>query len=191
MTLHSHKKGFTLVELIIVAAVIAVIQVVVIYTYLGAQKQSRDVKRKSDINKISTAIELYHTDKKEYPATSLWVSSSYNSPSDTLANTLLRNKYIDSIPCDPKVTDWNCSHGGHNQGTNPDFGYLYILKNYNFSGSYSGNFPGKSKYSLYSTLESPSSDDLNNIDRLEGYEKAFREFITSKYHMNILYKSGN
>ncbi len=186
-----NKKGFTLIELLIVAAVIAVIQVVVIYTYLNAQKQQRDVQRKSDINKIATAVELYHTDKKTYPETSLWISSQYASSSDTLANTILKNKYIDVIPCDPKVSEWNCSQGGHNTGSNPDFGYIYITEDYNFSGSYTGDYPGKNKYAIFSTLEAPNADDQNVMNNLNPYEKAFRDYVNSKYHLSIMYKVGN
>jgi len=187
----NRKPAFTLVELLLVAAVIGIIQVVVIYTYLGAQKQSRDVKRKSDLNRIATALELYRTDKKEYPPTNFWISSTYNSPNDTLANTILRQKYIDSIPCDPKVTEWNCSHGGHNNGANPDFGYVYILKNYNFSGTYNSTFPGKNKYGLYATLEAPGKDDKNVVSRAADYEKAFLDYMNTKMHLNIMYILGN
>ncbi len=186
-----HKKGFTLVELLIVAAIIGVIQLVVIYTYLNAQKQIRDVKRKADVNKIVTALELWHADKKEYPAASNWVSAGYDGTSSTLANTILKYKYIDSIPCDPKVSEWNCSHGGHNTGTNPDFGYLYVLKNYNFSGDYTGTLPGKNKYSVYTTLEAPNADDKNQLSKWDDYDKAYKAYVAGKFNFEALFKIGN
>lgn len=185
------KKAFTLIELLIVAAIIGVIQMVVIFTYLNAQKQSRDVTRKSDVNKIATALEMWHADKKEYPATSNFVSSANNDTEATLANTILRYKYIDIIPCDPKVSEWNCSHGGHNNGSNPDFGYLYVLKNYNFSGSYTGTYPGKGKYGVFSALEAPSKDDKAQAQKWDQYDLAYTKYIADKWNLAAMFKVGN
>ena len=143
------------------------------------------------MNNIAIAVELCHADKKEYPATNNWISSASNGSETTLANSILKYKYIDAIPCDPKVSEWNCAHGGHNVDTNPDFGYLYIMKNYNFSGSYTGTYPGKGKYSIFSTLESPSNDDKNQVTKWESYDTAYKEYIAGKWNFNAMYKIGN
>lgn len=51
------KKGFTLVELLIVISIIAMLAVVGIVVFQGQQKNARDTRRKSDIQAIAKAME--------------------------------------------------------------------------------------------------------------------------------------
>lgn len=53
----STKKGFTLVELMIVVAIIAVLSVIGVTIFSGIQKDSRDARRKGDIDAIASAME--------------------------------------------------------------------------------------------------------------------------------------
>lgn len=59
-TAHSpFKKGFTLVELMIVIVVIGILASITIVSYSNAQPAARDAKRKSDLQSIAEAIQLY------------------------------------------------------------------------------------------------------------------------------------
>lgn len=53
-----NSQGFTLIELLIVVAIIAVLSVIGITIFGNVQKNARDVRRKGDINAISSALEL-------------------------------------------------------------------------------------------------------------------------------------
>jgi prepilin-type N-terminal cleavage/methylation domain-containing protein len=53
------KSGFTLIELIIVMAMIGGLGAIFMTTFPGAQKKSRDAVRKSDIKQFQTALETY------------------------------------------------------------------------------------------------------------------------------------
>ena len=53
------KAGFTLVELLIVVAIIGVLFTLAIVSFTGAQKQARDSQRKSDLNQYRAALENY------------------------------------------------------------------------------------------------------------------------------------
>lgn len=63
------KKGYTIVELIAVMAVIAVLLSVSIVNFdiLGNKKKARDVKRLSDIALLDRTISEYQADTKVYP----------------------------------------------------------------------------------------------------------------------------
>lgn len=60
----SSKRGFTLLELLIVIAIIAILSVVVVLVLNPAEtlKKTRDAQRISDLNTLKTAIGLYITD---------------------------------------------------------------------------------------------------------------------------------
>ncbi|MBI5620691.1 prepilin-type N-terminal cleavage/methylation domain-containing protein [Candidatus Gottesmanbacteria bacterium] len=62
------KKGFTLMELLVVMAILGILITVGLTSYKSVQMKSRDSRRKSDMRQISSALELYFNDKGRYPA---------------------------------------------------------------------------------------------------------------------------
>ncbi len=67
------KKSFTLIELLIVIAIIAIIAVGIIILIIPGQRlaQARDTTRASHLKNLETALYLYMTDEGEYPDTIL------------------------------------------------------------------------------------------------------------------------
>ena len=63
-----NKKGFTLVELLVVISIIAVLTVVTIGSFAGSQKKSRDAAKKANLKSLSDAIGLYYADTGSFPA---------------------------------------------------------------------------------------------------------------------------
>ena len=61
------RKGFTLVELLVVITILAILSVIGIAAYSGVQKNARDAKRKADLNKINAYLEAYHAASGKYP----------------------------------------------------------------------------------------------------------------------------
>jgi len=61
------KKGFTLMELMIVIVLLGFLIMAVLGTYISSQIKGRDSKRKADMANAQKALELYHNDKGEYP----------------------------------------------------------------------------------------------------------------------------
>lgn len=60
-------RGFTLVEILVVMAIMAILAAIGISAYGTAQLKARDAKRKSDLQSIARALEMYYSDFGEYP----------------------------------------------------------------------------------------------------------------------------
>lgn len=68
-TIENKKGGFTIIELLVVVAIIGVLSGIVLQTLAGARMKTRNVTRMSDIDQISKALELYATGGKSFPST--------------------------------------------------------------------------------------------------------------------------
>jgi len=60
-------KGFTLVELLTVIAIIGILSTIVMVSLLTARQKGRDVKRVADIKQIQLALEQYYNENLSYP----------------------------------------------------------------------------------------------------------------------------
>lgn len=71
------RSGFTLMELLIVIAIIGILVSVAVVSYGSAQKKSRDSRRISDMKAVQSAWEQYYADNSaNYPATCT-ISTTY------------------------------------------------------------------------------------------------------------------
>src|SRR5213083_2789382 len=67
MTGISRKAAFTLIELLIVVAIIAILAAIAVPNFLEAQTRAKVSRAKADIRTIATAIEAYCVDSNKYP----------------------------------------------------------------------------------------------------------------------------
>lgn len=101
-----NKRGFTLIEMLIVIAIIGMLSTLAAITLGSARVKARDARRMSDLKEIQTALELYYTDENIYPAGNNIALGSANYAclneisGFTTAGCL--NPYMDKIPADPK-----------------------------------------------------------------------------------------
>lgn len=61
------ERGFTIVELLIVIAIIGILAALVVVAYSGITKAAYKSKRLADMNSVQKALELYHQDYGYYP----------------------------------------------------------------------------------------------------------------------------
>lgn len=67
----SARQGFTLMELLIVIALLGFLIAAGIGSYTSSLKKSRDTRRKNDLRQIAIALESYNNDFGRYPAANL------------------------------------------------------------------------------------------------------------------------
>lgn len=123
------KKGFTLIELVVVASIIALLAGAGIFSYTQFNIQARDAKRKTDLELVRSALELYKSSNGAYP---LFGTGPYN-PGWAGFNSIQPDfkPYIGSYPTDSKPAS-DCPSG-----------YLYVK-----------NDAAKDVYTLFTHLES-------------------------------------
>ncbi|MGI6294836.1 MAG: prepilin-type N-terminal cleavage/methylation domain-containing protein [Armatimonadota bacterium] len=61
------KKGFTLVELLVVIVVLAVLAAIVLPKFMDSSARSKESALKSDLKLVRTAISLFQADIGKYP----------------------------------------------------------------------------------------------------------------------------
>ena len=78
--------GFTLIELMIVMAIISVLATLAIPSFIGAIKSAREAVLKEDLHVMRAAIDSYTMDKQKAPQS---------------LDDLIQNGYLRNIPEDP------------------------------------------------------------------------------------------
>lgn len=66
------RKGFTLVEMLIVIAIVAILASVALVSVRGVRESASDTKRISDLSKVQTLLEIYYNKNGVYPDVAAW-----------------------------------------------------------------------------------------------------------------------
>lgn len=65
------SQGFTILELMVVMAIIGILAALSIVSFQSSQIKARDSERKSNLKQIGLALETYYNDKGQYPTNSV------------------------------------------------------------------------------------------------------------------------
>ncbi len=94
-------KGFTLIEMLIVVAIIAILASIIIVGLGPAQQSGRDARRLSDLQSIQNALQLYYQKCGFYPGVAS-CGSAFTPPSNWAGLvTALQSVGVTNIPNDP------------------------------------------------------------------------------------------
>lgn len=74
----SHKRGFTLIELMMVIAIIGVLSSVILSSLNSARSQARDARRIAGIKQLQNALDLHYDTYGHFPRSSLCGSTVPN-----------------------------------------------------------------------------------------------------------------
>lgn len=126
------KKGFTLIELIVVIAILGILLTAGFASYTNTRRTSRDARRKVDLEQIRSALELYRSDNFDYP------DATGNTEIDLKPVLIAPVPYVNanSFPKDPDLSQ----------------GFYYYYQR-NPSGG------GNNTYRICAYLEAPKADD--------------------------------
>jgi prepilin-type N-terminal cleavage/methylation domain-containing protein len=109
------KKGFTLIELMIVVAIIGILAAIAIPKFADLITKSREASVKGSLGSIRGAVTIYYSDQEgAYPTTA----------ANLVPALTLGGKYIDVIPAIaiPRNSNGNPGHNGASQNAVPASG---------------------------------------------------------------------
>jgi len=130
------RKGFTLIEILIVVAIIAILASVVLVGLGPTQSAGRDARRVSDLHEVQNGLELYYNSCGYYPGTATCAAKTLPASWTALGTALSgSNIGVSSLPDDPA-------------GNSVD--YIY--------GTNTGATPANNTYILEATLENTTGN---------------------------------
>ncbi len=147
------RQGFTLIELLVVVAIIGILTTVVTVSSTSARAQARDAQRKSDLQNVASALEIYRSTNKQYP------DIQSRSGSWATLKTAIFPMYLSQWPDDPKKSS--------------PYLYTYV------SNAPSLGAPG-SMYALDATLES-DSEKITTPEADESGNATLVAFLTGTF----------
>ena len=107
VTLRNIKKGFTLVELLIVIIIIAVLAAIAIPKFSNSSQRSKESSLRANLKLVRNAIDLFRADTGAFPASMAGLTAtttsglSASAVACTIAATDWRGPYLQAVPVDP------------------------------------------------------------------------------------------
>ena len=134
------QSGFSLVEVMVVIAIIGILATMILPNILGSQEQANEQKIVADIVAIENALSQYHLDNNRYPTTEQGLEALVRKPSyDPVPRNYRNGGYIKRLPNDPYGNSYLLLSPGENSnidifssgkdgqpGTGDDFGNWMI-----------------------------------------------------------------
>ncbi|MEK7139930.1 MAG: prepilin-type N-terminal cleavage/methylation domain-containing protein [Patescibacteria group bacterium] len=95
-----YKKGagFTILELLVVVAIIAILSAVTLVLISATKERSRDAKRMSELRQLQTALNIYTAQVGRFP---IAPSATPLSGTDPVSEALIDQDAIEAGPIDP------------------------------------------------------------------------------------------
>ena len=102
------RAGFTLVELVVVIAILGILVGITIPRFVNANMAARGSKILADMNACESAINIYYVKNGDYPLNTTNLVSSYmeNWPKPPLGSALVKKHDNDDLMLDVQATNY-------------------------------------------------------------------------------------
>jgi prepilin-type N-terminal cleavage/methylation domain-containing protein len=135
-------RAFTLIELLIVVAIIAILAAIAVPNFLEAQVRAKVSRSKADMRSICLAVEAYAVDGNHYPLIPDWPKPGWDDVRYWLVPLTTPTAYITSLPRYPwkayRYMLWSTMK-------EVDVDYYY----YNARESFESDLPGALPWSIW------------------------------------------
>jgi len=108
------QSGMTLIEIMVVVAIIGVIMAMIVPAVVGKDDQARVGTAKSSIKSILNALDMYKLDNYSYPDEDQGIEALYQDPGD--AKNWAKGGYLKKMPMDP----WQNEYEYYFDGSSPE-----------------------------------------------------------------------
>lgn len=142
------ERGFTLIEMMIVVAIIAILVAILVPNFMRARAQAQTAACEANLKEIATALELYQTDHQAYPNV-----TSLTNVTNAEANI---GSYLRQTPIDPVAP----SRFYQYQVTNPTSG----------TASYSIVCPGSHDPATMTAIGGTSAKTAIDYSSVSGFQ---------------------
>ena len=149
----NQQKGFTLIELTVVIAIITLLASVVLVATASARFKAKNAQRIENISQVTKALELYYANNNSYPVGTYysgWDTGGYagsdhhcwctsTSTGGSLEQDLSNGAYVSNLPQDPTPQPGDGNYLNDGQG----LGYMYVSDGQSYCN---WNLSGRRKY---------------------------------------------
>lgn len=96
------EAGLTLIEILVVLAIIAVMAYLIVPNVIGRPDQARVTVAKTDLRTISAALKMYRLDNSDYPSTAQGLAALAKRPTAApVPANWSPSGYLEQVPVDP------------------------------------------------------------------------------------------
>jgi type II secretion system protein G len=127
------KKGFTLIEMLIVIVIIGVLAAALIPRISSSKNKATNIAIEKNVRDINMALTIYQQDKGSYPTSSTCSTSTSTFSDCSLASvSSLLTTYISSIPTTDISRAARSFGSGYNVPAGKHYGYIGLGDRYIF-----------------------------------------------------------
>ena len=110
----NHREaGFTLIEIMVVIAIIGILATLIVPNIMGRPDEARATAAKHDVGTINQALKLYRLDIGRYPTTEQGLKALVERPtSEPIPQNWKTGGYLSSVPKDPWGNPYQYSNPG-------------------------------------------------------------------------------
>ena len=110
----NHREaGFTLIDIMVVIAIIGILATLIVPNIMGRPDEARATAAKHDVGTINQALKLYRLDIGRYPTTEQGLKALVERPtSEPIPQNWKTGGYLSSVPKDPWGNPYQYSNPG-------------------------------------------------------------------------------